>query len=558
MRALLCLLAVSGCALPPTPVPVAVADPPKALLTALVASVELEANGLPGKGARAWEASADSGLTTVPVELSIEATVDGAALPAGRLTRQFSGLTYEGDAGAYGFILVAREAGTFAFELTTTSADKLDIAWKVDLPEGWRSKTDGEERTESGKQVQVSRLLVTALKDSPAEGLVPPRIVIDGPKADQLRLDDLARALGQDRAVDFCGLSPFGSSGMKYTGRVFWDADVWLLPALALTHPTRARTVPNFRVHTRAAAISACFAKYPVAASGIIVPWETGADGSELCTGPGLHAAHVTGSVAWGTTYAARLGLVEQDMARRFRTLAKGYYELRADFVNNLVTVPETLSPDEFAMTPSDTYTNLVAHIALGRKAPYIPTLGDRVLNFEGDGEQDLQQHALLLGLWPLEHPSLLPRARPILAHEMGRTTENGPAMSLSIEALLGARYDDPREAIRTWRRSIDLYAYGPARNFGETPRLHEGSFQTGVAGCWSAVVYGFAGIHVGDQPAAGAVWSRKLKSGSWISARPSLPPDWKSLSLTLYLDGEQVALNLSMGMPAKPSPDSR
>lgn len=555
---MLCLLAVSGCARPPSAVPVTVTSPPKALLTALVASVELEANGLPGRGARAWEASADSGLTTVPVELSIEAAVNGAQLPAGRLTRQFSGLRFAGDAGAYGFSLVVREAGTFAFELTTTSADKLDIAWEVDLPAGWKSRTDGEERIESGKHVQVSKLLVTAPKDSPALGLVPPRIVIEGPKEDQLRLDDLARALGQDRAVDFCGISPFGSSGTKYSSRVFWDADVWLLPALALTHPTRARTVPTFRIQTGRAALSASSAEHPSAQVAFKVPWETGADGSELCTGPGLHAAHVTGSAAWGMGYAARLGLTDQHIAHWYRNLAKGYYEHRADLVNDLVTVPETLSPDEFAMTPSDTYTNLVAHLAIGRKAPYIPTLGDRVLNFEGDGEQDLQQHALLLGLWPLEHPALLPRARQILAHEKGRSTENGPAMSLSIEALLEARYDNPTEAMRIWRRSIDRYAYGPARNFGETPRLPEGSFQTGVAGCWSAVVYGFAGIHIGDQPVARAVWSRKLMSGTWVSARPSLPPEWNSLAITLYLDGEPVPLKLRMGMPAKQSPDSR
>lgn len=554
MRGLVLLAVATGCsqASPPQ------SAQPRALLTSLTASVELQPNGLPGPEASAWVAEGPSGLSAVPTQISLDAKVNGAPLPPGKLDRLHDGLRYSGTGKGYRFDLECREAGTFVFELKVVSNREPQVDWEVALPPGWRTQREITRHASGPQHTLSTRIRITSPMDPPAWQVRIPRIKLVGPKEDQARLDDLARQLGGDRSVEMCGLAPFGSSNAKYTGRVFWDADVWLLPALALTHPARARAIPAFRIRTFPAASAAFQRKYAGQGDGIIVAWETGPDGRELCTGPGIHAAHVTGSAAWGMDYASRLGLVEADAAKRFLRAACFYYLNRATVNSSTVNVEQTLSPDEYAMTPSDTYTNLVAQRFFLLDRPHIPMSGDRVLNFEGDQDQKLQQHALLLGLWPLEHPALLARASQILAHEKGRTIANGPAMSLSMEALLEARYAKPGEALDTWRRAIDRYSHGPARSFGETPRQANGTFLTGVAGCWSAVLYGFAGIHVGPSPVEGAVWKRRLKSGSWLSAQPHFPPEWKSLSVTLYVDGEPVELVLTHDGPAKKGSDSR
>ncbi len=34
-------------------------------------------------------------------------------------------------------------------------------------------------------------------------------------------------------------ISPFGLSNQMYNGHVFWDADIWVFPALALLDPAK-------------------------------------------------------------------------------------------------------------------------------------------------------------------------------------------------------------------------------------------------------------------------------------------------------------------------------
>jgi trehalose/maltose hydrolase-like predicted phosphorylase len=70
-----------------------------------------------------------------------------------------------------------------------------------------------------------------------------------------------------------------GLSGPVYLGHVFWDADVFVLPALAAVRPSAARAMLEYRVRRLPAArrIAAALGR-----AGARFPWESAADGTEV------------------------------------------------------------------------------------------------------------------------------------------------------------------------------------------------------------------------------------------------------------------------------------
>ncbi|HEX4372453.1 MAG TPA: glycoside hydrolase family 65 protein, partial [Puia sp.] len=49
------------------------------------------------------------------------------------------------------------------------------------------------------------------------------------------------------RAGTTLSLSPMGISGLGYNGHVFWDADLWMFPALLVLHPEIAKSLIDYR-----------------------------------------------------------------------------------------------------------------------------------------------------------------------------------------------------------------------------------------------------------------------------------------------------------------------
>jgi trehalose/maltose hydrolase-like predicted phosphorylase len=250
--------------------------------------------------------------------------------------------------------------------------------------------------------------------------------------------------------------------------------------------------------------------------------------------------------------FASQIGLASLPQAEAYCRLASGFYHSRAlRHPGGSFSIVDTLSPDENAHVEHDSYTNLAADLVtrwagapLGK--PHLPRQGRALLNYSGDRGGRLNQHALLLAVWPWEHPAAVARAPEILASCRGRANPDGPAMSLSIEALAEARYGDPDRALATWREAFRRYEHGPQLLMGETRNRPAGVFRTGVAGCWSAVLYGFLGVHVGEQPTPGSLWQRRLESGAWVSVRPRLPSAWKRVDFRIVLDGVPVRLSAS------------
>lgn len=104
-------------------------------------------------------------------------------------------------------------------------------------------------------------------------------------------------------------VGPRGLTGPAYAGHVMWDADVFVLPVLAATHPRSARAMLEYRVRRLPAARRAARAG---GRDGARFPWESAADGSDVTPSFGIDETgrevpilsgpleeHITADVAW-------------------------------------------------------------------------------------------------------------------------------------------------------------------------------------------------------------------------------------------------------------------
>jgi trehalose/maltose hydrolase-like predicted phosphorylase len=70
-----------------------------------------------------------------------------------------------------------------------------------------------------------------------------------------------------------------GLTGTGYSGHVFWDADTFVLPFLAATHPASARAMLEYRLRRLPAALEAARA---AGRAGARFPWESGHSGADV------------------------------------------------------------------------------------------------------------------------------------------------------------------------------------------------------------------------------------------------------------------------------------
>ena len=175
-----------------------------------------------------------------------------------------------------------------------------------------------------------------------------------------------------------------GLTGEAYAGHVFWDADVFVLPALAAIEPAAARAMLEYRVRRLPAARAEAQAR---GLRGARFPWESAGDGSDVTPRQvrglhgetiqietGVHEEHIVADVAWAAVqYAAWTGdrtfLVEEGRdllltprrywASRIRRDAGGHGHLDG-----------VIGPDEYhEIVDDNAYTNVMARWNLRRGA---------------------------------------------------------------------------------------------------------------------------------------------------------------------------------------------
>ncbi len=371
-------------------------------------------------------------------------------------------------------------------------------------------------------------------------------IVIDGDAQSQQDVHSMLYHLYSfTREGTGYSLSPMGLSGLGYNGHVFWDADLWMFPALLVMHPELAKNMVDYRYNRLDEAKHNAFSH---GYKGAMFPWESAETGVEetpvwALSGPFEH--HITADVALA---AWNYFCVTQDTAW---LREKGWPVLSstADFwasrverngphqydIKNVVAADEWAeNVDNNAFTNAAAIANLKAAIAsadiLGLKwnsdwqtvADNIPILKmsngvtQEHAQYKGEG---IKQADVNLLAYPLKTITDTTQVRKDLEYYSTRVPNEGtPAMTQGIFALLYSRLGNADKAFHWFKEAYEPNLNPPFRVIAETKGGTNPYFATGAGGILQAVLMGFGGLDITPQ--------------GITQIKTAMPKQWKSLTL--------------------------
>ena len=340
-------------------------------------------------------------------------------------------------------------------------------------------------------------------------------------------------------------LSPMGLSGLGYNGHVFWDADLWMFPALLMMHPELAKSMIEYRYERLGTARKNAFAH---GYKGAMYPWESAASGVEetpvwALSGPFEH--HITacvGLAAWNYY------CVTQDKAW-LREKGWPIISATADFWTSRVErngpghydIKNVVAADEWAENvDNDAFTNGAAKMLLQHAGEAAVLLGFTpdpdwklvagnipILQMEGITREHASYHGegikqadVNLLAYPLKLITDKNQIQKDLSYYQSRIPNQGtPAMTQAIFTLLYARLGKGDSAFHFFKDAYLPNLNPPFRVIAETKGGTNPYFATGAGGILQAVIMGFGGLDIG--------------SGGITQISSSLPSGWKSLVIS-------------------------
>jgi trehalose/maltose hydrolase-like predicted phosphorylase len=371
-------------------------------------------------------------------------------------------------------------------------------------------------------------------------------IVIDGDAQSQQDVHSMLYHLYSfSREGTGYSLSPMGLSGLGYNGHVFWDADLWMFPALLVMHPELAKNMTDYRYDRLDEAKHNAFSH---GYKGAMYPWESAETGVEetpvwALSGPFEH--HITADVAlaaWNyfcvtqdTTWLREKGWPVISATADFWTSrvernGPGHYDIK-----NVVAADEWAENiDNNAFTNAAAITNLKTAIAAANilKLPVnsdwqnvadnIPVLkmsNGITQEYAGYKDTGIKQADVNLLAYPLKLITDTTQIRKDLEFYSQRVPNEGtPAMTQGIFALLYSRLGNADKAYHWFKDAYEPNLNPPFRVIAETKGGTNPYFATGAGGILQAVLMGFGGLDITPQGIT------KIKT--------ALPKQWKSLTL--------------------------
>ena len=383
-------------------------------------------------------------------------------------------------------------------------------------------------------------------------------------------------------------------TGPAYRGHVFWDADVFVLPFLAATHPSAARAMLEYRVRRLDDALAAA---REAGRAGAWFPWESahggrdvtptwviGRDGTPERIWTGDHEEHIVADVAWAAaTYVDWTGDAAFERGPGLRLLAEtarywaGRVQIDPDGSGHLRDV---VGPDEYhERVDDDVFTNGLARWNLRRAARTTERLGagssgerERWLDIAGrivEGYDEAagrhEQFAGFYGLRPLIIAEI--RRRPLPADlVLGRPVTTASQIVKQADVLM-LHHVAPEEARPdSLERDMDYYEPRTSHGSSLSPGVHasllarlgrteqalewlhataaldlglgateKGLHIAAMGSLWQAIVNGFAGV-------------RPSETSSGVPALgldPRLPREWERLEIPLRYRGRRVRLTV-------------
>ena len=377
-----------------------------------------------------------------------------------------------------------------------------------------------------------------------------------------------------------------GLSGSGYAGHVFWDADVFVLPAIVSMAPTAARAMLDYRLRRLPAARQLAHAR---GYDGARFPWESASLGDDVTPTAGQIGEawvpiltgqleeHITADVAWAAAhYAAWTGddAFLRGPARPLLHETARYWASRITVdPDGSAHLRHVIGPDEYHDDVDDNaYTNVMARWNLRAAAASTPDdpeagrwrqLADSLVDGydlttrrheQFHGYHALQQLLvadvgrpplaadLLLGPERTSRSQIIKQPDVLMAHHLLPAemptgslaadldyylprTAHGSSLSPAITAAVLARAGRPDEALA----HLDLALRLDLDDL--TGMTSAGLHVATLGGVWQALLSGFAGVQV---------------SGNVLSVDPQLPSRWSTLRLRFRCLGRCVEIAIS------------
>ncbi|HYJ62637.1 MAG TPA: glycoside hydrolase family 65 protein [Parafilimonas sp.] len=340
-------------------------------------------------------------------------------------------------------------------------------------------------------------------------------------------------------------LSPMGLSGLGYNGHVFWDADLWMFPALLVMHPELAKNMVDYRFNRLDEAKRNAFSH---GYKGAMFPWESAETGVEetpvwALSGPFEH--HITADVAlaaWNYYCVTQdtnwlrekgwpiLSSTADFWASRVERNGPHHYDIK-----NVVAADEWAeNVDNNAFTNAAAIANLKAAVAaanvLGLKADddwNNVAMNIPILKFENGVTKEyasykdtgIKQADVNLLAYPLKIITDTAQIRKDLEFYSVRVPNEGtPAMTQGIFALLYSRLGDGAKAYHWFKDAYEPNLLPPFRVIAETKGGTNPYFATGAGGILQSILMGFGGLDITPQ--------------GITQIKTAMPHQWKSLTL--------------------------
>ena len=374
-----------------------------------------------------------------------------------------------------------------------------------------------------------------------------------------------------------------GLAGSGYRGHVFWDADVFVLPFLAATHPPAARAMLEYRLRRLPAAQAAA---RDLERAGARFPWESAATGDDVTPRlarlpeggvvpirTGELEEHITADVALAAAcYLEWTGDASFEPSARELLLETARYwasRIRLDGERR-AHLYGVIGPDEYHEPVDDNaFTNVMARWNLRRAAALAAEpererwlqVAEALVDGYDPGTGVYEQFAGFFGLEPLIIAEVAPR-RPIVADMLLGAERVAAAQVVKQADVLMLHHLVPSEvAPGSLGPNLDFYEPRTAHGSSLSPAIHAALFPRAgrpedglmplqlaarldlddvtattaggvhlatMGGVWQALVMGFGGVR---------------PDGEALAVDPRLPDAWNGLELRLRFRGVPLRL---------------
>ncbi|MDQ2731138.1 MAG: hypothetical protein M3Y56_05725 [Armatimonadota bacterium] len=338
-------------------------------------------------------------------------------------------------------------------------------------------------------------------------------------------------------------IPPMGLSNDTWGGHIFWDAPMWMFPALFLLHPDEARPMVDYaaRMLPQAKALALKAGQH-----GASYPWEGARSGGEDAAEPYAQERHVTADTA---NMAWRYYLSTGDR-QWLRETGYPILQATADYWLGRMTkapdgsmhIRQVVGPDETAgIVDDDAFTNGVVKVNLQDAAEAATELGlppksawkeaadhlwlpfdtGRGIYVPHTGYKDakLKQADPELLIYPLGLVTKSNVIAKMLRFYPSHISAGGPAMTDSIYATIAARQVQTDDAMKFFRHSYEPFLVPAFDQISEKhSHVRQYCFVTGLGGLVQSVLYGFGGLNT---------------EGKTLFSHPHLPAIWKKLTIT-------------------------